>query len=89
MAKGLPSEYIEAILIGADLDVGYIKQLTHTAQSLTGKTIILKVQKEIDAKGVKDCLLVWQKKRRKIIARLQAVLSINTGDTQVADIVLT
>ena len=60
-AKGLPSEYIEAILVGADLDRSYIKRLTDKAQSLTGKTITVKVEEVIDAKDVKEGLLVWQK----------------------------
>jgi hypothetical protein len=61
LARGLPSEYIEAILIGADLDRSYIKRLTDKAQSLTGKTITVKVEEEIELSGVKDGLLVWQK----------------------------
>jgi hypothetical protein len=61
LAKGLPSEYIEAILVGADLDRSYIKRLTDKAQSLTGKTITVKVEEVIDAKDVKEGLLVWQK----------------------------
>jgi hypothetical protein len=65
LAKGLPSEYIEAILIGADLDRSYIKRLTDKAQSLTGKTITVKVEEEIVPNGLKDGLLVWQKENEK------------------------
>ena len=65
LAKGLPSEYIEAILIGADLDRSYIKRLTDKAQSLTGKTITVKVEGEIELNGVKEGLLVWQKENEK------------------------
>ena len=61
LAKGLPSEYIEAILIGADLDRSYIKLLTDKAQSFTGKTIKVKVEEEMEVNGVKEGLLVWQK----------------------------
>ena len=61
LAKGLPSEYIEAILIGADLERSYIKRLTDKAQSLTGKTIMVKVEEETELSGIKDGLLVWQK----------------------------
>ena len=61
LAKGLPSEYIEATLVGADLNRSYIKQLTDKAQSLTGKTITVKVEEETKLSGVKDGLLVWQK----------------------------
>jgi hypothetical protein len=61
LAKGLPSEYIETVLVGADLDRGYIKRLTDKAQSLTGKTITVKVEVVIDAKDFKESLLVWQK----------------------------
>ena len=61
LARGLPSEYIEAILVGADLDRSYIKRLTDRAQSLTGKTITVKVEKETEPSGVIDGLLVWQK----------------------------
>ena len=61
MGEGLPSEYIETTLVGADLDRRYIKRLTDKAQSLTGKTIMVEVQEEIKANGVKDGLLVWQK----------------------------
>ena len=60
LAKGLPSEYIEAILIGVGLDRSYIKRLTDKAQSLSGKTITVKVE-EIELNGVKKGLLVWQK----------------------------
>ena len=65
LAKGLPSEYIEAILVGADLDRSYIKRLTDKAQSLTGKTITVKVEEEIELSGVKEVLLVWQKENEK------------------------
>ena len=65
LAKGLPSEYIEAILIGVDLDRSYIKKLTDKAQSLTGKTITVKVEEEIVPNGLKDGLLVWQKENEK------------------------
>ena len=65
LAKGLPSEYIEAILVGADLDRSYIKRLTDKAQSLTGKTITVKVEEEIEVNGPKDGLLVWQKENKK------------------------
>ena len=61
LAKGLPSEYIEAILIGVDLDRSYIKRLTDKAQSLTGKTITVKVEEETEPSGAIDGLLVWQK----------------------------
>jgi hypothetical protein len=65
LAKGLPSEYIEAILVGAGLDRSYIKRLTDKAQSLTGKTITVKVEEEIELSGAIDGLLVWQKENEK------------------------
>ena len=65
LAKGLPSEYIEAILIGVDLDRSYIKKLTDKAQSLTGKTITVKVEEETEPSGVRDGLLVWQKENEQ------------------------
>ena len=52
LAKGLPSEYIEAILVGAGLDRSYIKRLIDKAQSLTGKTITVKVEEETEPGGV-------------------------------------
>ena len=61
LAIGLPSEYIEAILIGVDLDRSYIKRLTDTAQSLTGKSITVKVEEKTEVSSVIDGLLVWQK----------------------------
>ena len=61
LAKGLPSEYIEAVLVGADLDRSYIRRLTNKAQSLTGKTITVKVEEETELSDVIDGLLVWQK----------------------------
>ena len=60
LAKGLPSEYIQAVLVGEDLDRRYIKKLTDKAQSLTGKTITVKVEEETEQNGVIDGLLVWQ-----------------------------
>ena len=65
LAKGLPSEHIEALLVGADLDRSYIKWLTDKAQSLMGKIITAEVKEVIDAKDVKEGLLVWQKQDEK------------------------
>ena len=65
LSRGLPSEYIETTLIGADLDRRYIKRLTNKAQSLTGKTITVKVKEETELSGTKDGLLVWQKENEK------------------------
>lgn len=65
LAKGLPSEYIEAVLVGADLDRSYIKRLNDKAQSLMGKTITVKVEEETELNGVKEGLLVWQKQNEK------------------------
>jgi hypothetical protein len=42
LTKGLPSKFIEAALVLADLDLKYIKRLTGKAHSLMGKTIICK-----------------------------------------------
>ena len=61
LAKGLPSAYIQAVLVGGDLDRSYIKRLTDKAQSLTGKAITVKVEEETEPSGVIDGLLVWQK----------------------------
>ena len=65
LAKGLPSKYIEATLVGLDLDRSYIKKLTDKAQLLTGKTITVKVEEETELSGVRDGLLVWQKESEK------------------------
>ena len=65
LAKGLPSENIEAVLVGADLDLSYIKRLTDKAQSLTGKTITVKVEEETELNGAKEGLLVWQIENEK------------------------
>jgi hypothetical protein len=65
LAKGLPSAYIQAVLVGVDLDRSYIKKLTDKAQSLTGKTITVKVEEETELSGVRDGLLVWQKENEK------------------------
>ena len=65
LARGLPSEYIQAVLVGVDLDRSYIKRLTDKAQSLTGKSITVKVEEETELGGVIDGLLVWQKENEK------------------------
>ena len=65
LAKGLPSEYIEAVLVGADLDRRYINRLTDKAQLLMGKTITVKVEEEIEVNGPKEGLLVWQKENEQ------------------------
>jgi len=65
LAKGLPSEYIQAVLVGVDLDRSYIKRLTDKAQSLTGKSITVEVEEETELSGVRDGLLVWQKESEK------------------------
>jgi hypothetical protein len=61
LAKGLPSAYIQAVLVGADLDRRYISRLTDKAQSFTGKTITVKVEEETELSGAIDGFLVWQK----------------------------
>ena len=61
LARGLPSAYIKAVLVGVDLDRSYIKKLTDKAQLLTGKTITLQVKEETELSGAIDGLLVWQK----------------------------
>jgi hypothetical protein len=48
-----------------DLDRSYIKKLTDKAQSLTGKSITVKVEEETEPSGVRDGLLVWQKESEK------------------------
>jgi predicted transcriptional regulator len=65
LAKGLPSAYIQTVLVGVDLDRSYIKLLIDKAQSLTGKTITMKVEEEIEVNGVKEGLLVWQKENEQ------------------------
>jgi hypothetical protein len=65
LAKGLPSEYIQAVLVGADLDRSYIKRLTDKAQLLTGKSITVKVKEETELSAAIDGLLVWQKEDKK------------------------
>jgi hypothetical protein len=61
LAKGLPSEHIETVLVGSVLNRKYIKRLIDKSQSLIGKTITVKVEEEIELNGVKEGLLVWQK----------------------------
>ena len=65
LSKGLPSTVIECVLVGQSLDLNYIAHLTDKAQSLTGKTIKVKVQENIEAKIIKGDLLVWQKELKK------------------------
>jgi len=65
LARGLPSGYIEALLVGADLDRSYIERLTDKAQSLTGKTIMVKLEEETEPGRAIDGLLVWQKENEQ------------------------
>ena len=59
LAQGLQSEVIECVLVGADLDQTYIKELCSRVEELTGKTVNAQVNAEIHPEQLGQCLLVW------------------------------
>ena len=61
LANGIQSDMIETILIGADLDASYIKELGVKVKELMSKKVIAQVQERMPLDKVKDSLLVWQK----------------------------
>jgi len=61
LARGIQSERIEAVLIGADLDPEYIEGLSGKVKKLTGKKVNAQILESMPADKAAACLLVWQK----------------------------
>ena len=61
LARGIQSERIEAVLIGADLDLEYIEGLSGKVKKLTGKKVNAQILESMPADKAAACLLVWEK----------------------------
>ena len=61
LARGIQSDTIDVLLIGADLDAIYIQGLSSKIKELTDKKVIPEVLERMPLDQVKDSLLVWQK----------------------------
>ena len=63
LAQGLQSDIIECVLVGADLDETYIKELCSRVEGLTGKTVKARVSTEINPEQMGRNLLVWAQEK--------------------------
>jgi hypothetical protein len=60
LARGVPSNSIDCILIGEELDAAYIAGLSAKVHKLVGKKVNAQVMEEIKDEMVSGCLLVWE-----------------------------
>lgn len=59
LAQGLQSEFIESVLVGENLDEGYIEELCSRVEELAAKTVNALVSNEIHPEQLGQCLLDW------------------------------
>ena len=59
LAQGVQSDQIDCVLVGEDLDEGYIKELCRRVEELTGKSVNAQVRTEMNPEQLGQCLLVW------------------------------
>jgi len=60
LARGVPGNSIDCILIGKELDAEYIAGLSAKVHKLVGKKVNTQVMEEIKDEMVSGCLLVWE-----------------------------
>ena len=60
LARGVPSNSIDCILIGEELDAKYIAGLSSKVRKLVGKKVNTQVMEEIKDETVSGSLLVWE-----------------------------
>ena len=60
LTHGVPSDSIDCILIGEELDAAYIAGLSGRVYELLGKKVNTQVMTEIKGEMVSDSLLVWE-----------------------------
>ena len=60
LARGVPSDSIDCILIGEELDAAYIAGLSAKVHKLVGKKVNTRVMTEIKTEMVSGSLLVWE-----------------------------
>ena len=60
LARGVPCNTIDCILIGKELDAEYIAGLSAKVHKLVGKKVNTQVMTEIKDDMVSGCLLVWE-----------------------------
>ena len=60
LARGVPGNSIDCILIGEELDAAYITGLSGKVYKLLGKKVNTQVMTEIKDEMVSDSLLVWE-----------------------------
>ena len=89
LARGIQSERIEAVLIGTNLDPEYIGGLSGKVKKLTGKKVNAQILEHMPSDKGSNVFIGLGKKRRTMIARLQANYHVNNRDKQAIDIVLT
>jgi DNA-binding transcriptional ArsR family regulator len=65
LARGLNSDTLEVVLIGANLDQDYIANLMTKAAQAIEKEINYSIAPSIPEQSKPNCLLVWQKPKEK------------------------
>ena len=60
LARGVPGDSIDCILIGKELDAAYIAGLSAKVHKLVGKKVNAQVMTEIKDEKVSGSLLVWE-----------------------------
>jgi hypothetical protein len=64
LARGVPSNSIDCILIGKELDAEYIAGLSSKVHKLVGKKVNTQVMEEIKDEMISGGLLVWEMKTK-------------------------
>jgi len=59
LAQGVQSDEIDCVLVGEDLDEGYIKELCRRVEELTGKSVNAQVSAKMHPEQLGQCLLGW------------------------------
>ena len=65
LARGLNSDTLEVVLIGANLDQDYIANLMTKAAQAIEKEINYSIAPSMSEQSTPNCLLVWQKPKEK------------------------
>jgi hypothetical protein len=60
LARGVPGNSIDCILVGKELDAEYIAGLSSKVHKLIGKKVNTQVMEDINVEMVRACLPVWE-----------------------------
>lgn len=65
LAKGIESEMLDVVLVGSDLDQGYITELMGKVEQQLSKTVHYAIVGSISPSQATQSLLVWEKQAEK------------------------